>query len=246
MKIRDNLKPTVALVSWLAVSSMPLFAQVATLPAKATRQETVTATAKPTPTTADSPFALASKSLEMNGATKAVPLEVRGSTNGDYILALNDTVQITVFREPDLTTDATVSRDGTIQVPLINDVKVGGMSVKQARDLIRKLYNAEYLVEPQVSVRVTKFADRKFTIIGQVNSPGTYTLDGGESINLIEAIGMAGGFTRIADRGRVVVKRISHGMPETVKVNAKAMAGSGASPMAIKPGDIISVGESWY
>lgn len=241
-----NHKTLVALVVVLVAGSGPAWSQLPAQPAKVIPQETLSTVAKLTPVLTDAAFANASNTIEVNGAPKAEPLAVRGSTSGDYILAANDTVQVTVFREPDLTTDATVSRDGTIQLPLLNDVKVGGLSVKQARESIRRLYNADYLVEPQVSVRVAKFADRKFTIIGQVNSPGTYTLDGGETINLIEAIGMAGGFTRIADRGRVVVKRINRGVPETVKVNAKAMAASGAAPMAIKPGDIISVGESWY
>lgn len=248
MKIYNHLKSSLAPVLWLvmAAGQESLWSQASVSPAKALPQEMATSVPKPNSPAPESPFALASMAIETSGSTKADPLNVRGSTNGDYILALNDSVQVTVFREPDLATEATVSRDGTIQLPLINDVKVGGMSVKQARDLIRRLYNAEYLVEPQVSVRVTKFADRKFTIIGQVNSPGTYTLDGGETINLIEAIGMAGGFTRIANRGKVVVKRISHGSPETLRVNAKAMAASEAAPLVIKPGDIINVGESWY
>ncbi|MDD5200112.1 MAG: polysaccharide export protein [Terrimicrobiaceae bacterium] len=176
----------------------------------------------------------------------AAPAVVR-TTDGDYILSPNDTIEMSVFREPDLTTKATISRDGTVQMPLINDVKVAGLTVKQARDLIRTRYNADYLVEPQVSLAVTQFAERKFTIIGQVKSPGTYTLEGGEPINLIEAIGMAGGFTRIADRGHVVIKRVVGGAEQTLKINANRMAkSSSGAPLEIRAGDIISIGESWF
>jgi polysaccharide export outer membrane protein len=168
------------------------------------------------------------------------------STDGDYILSPSDVVEMTVFREPDLTTKATISRDGTIQLPLVNDVRVGGLTVRQARDLIRKLYDADYLVEPQISLGVTQYADRKFTIIGQVNNPGAYPIKAGERLNLLEAIGMAGGFTRIADRGRVVVKRGSKSGQHIMKVNTKQSATAAAEPLEIRPGDIITVGESWY
>jgi polysaccharide export outer membrane protein len=169
------------------------------------------------------------------------------STDSEYVLAPNDSIEMLVFREPDLTTRATISRDGTVQFPLINDIRIAGMTIKQARNMIRDRYNSDYLVEPQVSLGVTKFADRKFTIIGQVKSPGTYTLSSGEGINLIEAIGMAGGFTRIADKRNVLVKRGYGGAAQTIKVNVKKMTeGSSQAPLEITAGDVISVGESWY
>ncbi len=196
------------------------------------------------PAAAD-PFLQASQVLEDEGKLHGDILTVR-ATDGDYVISSNDTIQMAIFQEPDLSAETIVSRDGSVQLPLINDVKIGGLTVRQARDRIRALYNADFLVEPQISLGVMKFAERKFTIIGQVNSPGTYAITGAESINLIEAIGMAGGFTRIADKGRVVVKREEMGEVKTMKVNAKRMAGSSISPLEVKAGDIISVGESWY
>jgi len=142
------------------------------------------------------------------------------SASGDYVLSPADTVEMTVFHEPDLATKAHIANDGSVQFPLIGELKIGGLAVRDARELIRKRYNADYLVEPQVYLNVTEYAQRKFTILGQVAKPGTYTFPGGEHLSLLEAIGTAGGFTRIADKGAVSVKRTEHGPEQMLKINA--------------------------
>lgn len=154
---------------------------------------------------------------------------------------------MSIFREPDLTTRSRIASDGTVQLPLIGDVKVAGMTVRSAREIIRKRYDADYLVDPQVYLNVINFAQRKFTILGQVNKPGTYEFPGGDSISLLQAVGMSGGFTRTADRGKVIVKRPSkNGGDETIKLNSKKMATEGKGVFNIEPGDVITVGESWF
>ena len=154
---------------------------------------------------------------------------------------------MSIFREPDLTTRSRVASDGTVQLPLIGDVKVAGMTVRSAREIIRKRYDADYLVDPQVYLNVINYAQRKFTILGQVTKPGTYEFPGGDSLSLLQAVGMAGGFTRTADRGKVIIKRPAKGgAEETLKLNAKKMAAEGKGVFNIAPGDVITVGESWF
>jgi polysaccharide export outer membrane protein len=83
--------------------------------------------------------------------------------------------------------------------------------------------------------------------MGQIAKPGSYDLQGGQTIDLLEAIGMAGGFTRIADRGRVLIRRkTSDSGSEIIKANAKRMAEGKIEIIDIKPGDVITIGESWY
>lgn len=169
------------------------------------------------------------------------------SAANDYILTSSDTLEMSIFREPDLTTRSRVASDGTVQLPLIGDVKVAGMTVRSAREIIRKRYDADYLVDPQVYLNVINYAQRKFTILGQVAKPGTYEFPGGDSLSLLQGIGMAGGFTRTADRGKVIVKRPAKGgAEETLKVNAKKMASDGKGVFNLAPGDVITVGESWF
>lgn len=169
------------------------------------------------------------------------------SAANDYILTSSDTLEMSIFREPDLTTRSRVASDGTVQLPLIGDIKVAGMTVRSAREIIRKRYDADYLVDPQVYLNVINYAQRKFTILGQVTKPGTYEFPGGDSLSLLQAVGMAGGFTRTADRGKVIVKRPAKGgAEETLKLNAKKMAAEGKGVFNIAPGDVITVGESWF
>ena len=168
------------------------------------------------------------------------------AAGGDYVLSASDTIELMVFHEPDLTTQTKIGSDGTAQFPLIGELKIGGLAVRDARELIRRRYNADYLVEPQVYLNVVNYAGRKFTILGQVAKPGTYEFPPGEHLNLLEAVGMAGGFTRLADRSGVVVKREAGGSEQTLKVNAKKLTLKDGRPFQLASGDVITVGESWF
>ena len=168
------------------------------------------------------------------------------AAGGDYVLSASDTVEMMVFHEPDLTTQTKIGSDGTAQFPLIGELKIAGLAMRDARELIRRRYNADYLVEPQVYLNVVNYAGRKFTILGQVTKPGTYDFPPGEHLNLLEAVGMAGGFTRLADRSGVVVKREAGGSEQTLKVNAKKLTLKDGKPFQLASGDVITVGESWF
>ena len=168
------------------------------------------------------------------------------SGESDYVLVVGDVVELNVFREPDLTTQATLARDGTVQLPLIREVKLAGLTIRDAREVLRGLYDKQFLVDPQVFLNVVKYAERKFTIMGQVSRPGSYELQGGERMDLLEAIGLAGGFTRIANRGRVIVQRRTGGEVTAIRANAKRMSEGKETPLEIQPGDVITVSESWF
>ena len=169
-----------------------------------------------------------------------------GAANGDYMLKPGDTVEMIIYREPDLTIRSRIGKDGMVQLPLLGEVKLGGLTIRNATTLIRNKYNADYLVEPQIYLNISAYNTRKFTIIGQVGRPGSYEFGGGEELGLLEAIGMAGGFTRIADRGHVLIKRREGDSIKSIKVNAKKLADVGVDQCVIQSGDVINVGESWY
>lgn len=178
-------------------------------------------------------------------STAASSSSSSASASSDYVLASADAVEMTVFHQPDLTTQTRIANDGSVQFPLIGELKIGGLTLRDARELIRKRYNADYLVEPQVYLNVIAYAQRKFTILGQVTTPGTYVIPGGEHLGLLEAVGMAGGFTRIADRGAVVIKRSDHGKEQTIKVNTKKFTTRDGKQFELLPGDVVTVGETW-
>jgi len=169
-----------------------------------------------------------------------------GGASGDYMLQPGDTLELVVYREPDLNMRSKIGKDGMVQLPLLGEVKLAGLALRSASALVRQKYNADYVVEPQIYLNIAAYNPRRFTIIGQVGRPGTYEFAGSESLGMLEAVGMAGGFTRIADRGHVLVKRREGDAVRTIKVNAKKLSETGIDRFELKPGDVINVGESWY
>lgn len=172
---------------------------------------------------------------------------VATTVSGDYILSASDTLEMNIFNEPSLTTQTRVAADGTVQFPLIGEIRVGGMPIREARELIRRKYNADYLVEPQVYLNVIGYRQRHFTVLGQVNRPGTLDFPpGGEHLGLLEAIGLAGGFTRLANQSTVLIKRASPRGDQNLTVNVKKLNAAGSKPFEVASGDVITVKESWY
>ncbi|MFT3867085.1 MAG: polysaccharide biosynthesis/export family protein [Nibricoccus sp.] len=165
----------------------------------------------------------------------------------DYKILSTDVLEIIVFQETDLKTTVRVSNEGTIIFPLIGVVRVGGMTTQQAAQTIRDRLGRGYLVDPQVSVTITEFSKRRFTVLGEVQKPGSYDMPDQREVTLLEAIGMAGGYTRIANPTNVVVMRKTNGDDQTIRLNARRMAsGHKDSAFQVLPGDVITVAQSVF
>jgi protein involved in polysaccharide export with SLBB domain len=94
---------------------------------------------------------------------------------------------------------------------------------------------------------VLEYRKSTFSILGQVMRPGIYEIPEGTHISIVDAILLAGGFTRTAAQNGVKVKRMVKGKPVVFKVKAGSMADSSDMiPFEIEPGDIIKVNESWF
>jgi polysaccharide export outer membrane protein len=160
-----------------------------------------------------------------------------------YRLSPSDVIKIKVFQEDDLTTEGRIGKDGTVTIPLVGVVTLGGKTVEEATGHLRELFGKDYLVNPQVTLSVTEYAKRRFTVLGQVQKPGTYDIPSEESVTLLQAIAMAGGFTRLAVQGKVSVTRILGGK-RTFSVDVKSAANDSATkPIEILPDDTIIVAE---
>jgi len=240
------LRPSTSLL--LAALSAPLFAAPPELPPPRTNADpTTTVPSQFSQSPTGSPFqqpGVSSGNTPSLGADGALPALMAGE--GDYILAPGDTLDLMVYKEPDLSMRSKIARDGRVQLPLLDEVAVAGLSVREAQNRIRDLYNADYLVDPQIYLNIASYVQRKITVIGQVQSPGSYELMGTESLGILEAVGMAGGFTRIADKKNIEVKRKVGGKNEIFKVNSRRQDDEKGGGFKVLPGDIISVGESWY
>jgi polysaccharide export outer membrane protein len=166
------------------------------------------------------------------------------SVDRTYRLAPKDMIEVKVYRQPDLDTRARVAENGTVTMPLLGGVKVGGQTAAEAGGAIRQLLAADYLVDPQVSVAVVEYARRAFTVMGQVQTPGTYEMPPDEQVNVLQAIAMAGGYTRLSAPGKVIVQRMDKGQKRIFRLDAASMAKDDrVTPFEILPGDTITVGE---
>jgi len=170
------------------------------------------------------------------------------SASADYKLMANDLLDFRVFQEPELDSVVRISGDGVAIFPLIGGVSIAGRTVAEAIVLINVRYRDGYLKNPQVSLTIRAYAKKLFTILGQIQKPGAYDMEGNSKVTLLQAIGMAGGYTKIADPSNVTVKRKEGSGDKVLKFNAKRMARGTdeSSSFVIKSGDVISVGESLF
>jgi polysaccharide export outer membrane protein len=153
---------------------------------------------------------------------------------------------VKVFQEDDLTTEMRLGKDGSATFPLLGVINLGGKTVDEAAATIRELLGKDYLVNPQVTLTVTEYAKRRFTVLGQVQKPGSFDIPSEESVTLLQAIAMAGGFSRLAVQSKVTITRTVGGK-KTLTVDVKSAANDpGTKPFEILPSDTIFVAERLF
>ena len=161
----------------------------------------------------------------------------------DYVLGPDDVLQITVYREAEMDREVRISSDGYISFPLIGKVKGEGLIVSELENsLTEKL--KKYLKQPQVTVFIKKYGT--ITVTGQVEKPGSYPLKG--ELTVIEAISLAGGFSKIASKNKVKVMRIDGNKKKVIFVRVADInkRGDKSNDVSLKRGDIIFVPESLF
>lgn len=197
------------------------------------------------PGTAGSQPATASTSR----AASSAPASTGGvSVPAGYILSPNDQVAVEVFGEDDLRINGRLTPEGNLNVPLLGSIHLAGLTPTQAASRLTELYSRDYLVNPKINVTLVSYGSRRFTILGQVGHPGIFEMPptSPEGIDLLEAIAMAGGYTRIAAPERITVRRHSASGDQILKVNAKRFTKGKGGGFRVEPGDAITVGESIF
>ena len=197
-----------------------------------------------------------SAASQPSSPTAALPPAVSAPTSNigvsapaGYILSPNDQVAVEVFGEDDLRANGRLNGEGNLSVPLLGSVHLAGLTLTQAASKLTGFYARDYLVNPKVNVMLVGYAKRRFSVLGQVNRPGSYEMPDGSpgGIDLLEAIAMAGGYTRIAAPERVSVRRQTAGGGDQIfKVNAKRFTRGSGGSFRVEPGDTVTVGESIF
>lgn len=151
----------------------------------------------------------------------------------DYLLGPADKVRVTVYGEPSLSGEFFVTGSGLMSLPLIGEIKAGGMTVGQFQQAVQNALSDGYLKDPRVSAEVLTF--RPFYILGEVEKPGTYPYTSG--LTVLNAVATAGGFTYRADKKNVWIKHNG----ETTE-NKSELTPS----IVVAPGDTIRIGERFF
>ena len=165
-----------------------------------------------------------------------------------YTIGPENVLQIDVYygkEDEELSRKARVSAKGDITFPLLGEVRVGGLTVSGAENLITEMLAKDYFVNPQVSIFIEQYST--VSILGQVEEPGTYEIKG--RLTVVQLISEAGGFTKLAHTNNVWVIRTSpDGTKEKmqVKVNDIINKGKEEDDIQLQQGDIVTVSESFF
>jgi len=157
----------------------------------------------------------------------------------DYKIGPEDLLDISVWKNPELSRTVPVRPDGKVSLPLVNDIQAAGLTPTELRQqLIARL--AEFIPAPEVAVIVREVHSMKVAVVGSVKTPGRYELKSAATV--LEMIALAQGFTDFAARDRVVVLRQENGETTRIPFNyRKVAAGDEQANLVVQPGDIIVV-----
>jgi protein involved in polysaccharide export with SLBB domain len=159
-------------------------------------------------------------------------------------LGIDDVFEVRVFAEPDLSGAYRVSADGTIDYPLVGRISVAGLRSGDIQELIATKLKDGYLKNPQVSLMVKEWNSRKVSVIGQVQKPGPLVYF--PNMTIVDAIAAAGGFTGIASKNAVTLRRESKGAVESHSYPVADISEGRAPNVFLRPGDILVVEERLF
>jgi polysaccharide export outer membrane protein len=175
------------------------------------------------------------------------PESTPGAVSADYVIGPGDTLQVFVWRNPDLTTTVPVRPDGKISTPLVEDmVAVGKTPTELARDIEKAL--AVYVKSPQVNVIVTQPASAfsQVKVIGQVKTPQALAYRDGMTV--LDAVLAVGGLGQFAAGNRARIIRTEKGKQQEIKIRLDALVNDGdmKQNVPLQPGDVLVVPETHF
>ena len=160
---------------------------------------------------------------------------------GDYRIGPKDVLEIRVFEIPELNQERRVSDSGAIDLPLLGQVNVSGMTATQIKSRLESLLTSKYVNRADVSVAVKEYANNPVSIVGAVQKPGPLNVSGNWS--LLQAISAAGGLTQQAGRKIQVLRRAANGLSDTLEIKVEDLYGGATSTwnIPIYPSDVVNV-----
>jgi polysaccharide export outer membrane protein len=166
---------------------------------------------------------------------------VRQSAEGT-LLGPGDVFEVRVYREPDLSGVFQVAPDGTVDFPLLGNLRIEGLTSSQTAATLRGRLADGLLRDPFVTVQVKEFQSKRIYVLGQVERPGTFRYE--EGMSVVQAVTLAGGFTKTSRPNATVVTRIVNGAETRSEVPVEDISRGRQKNFYLRPGDIVFVPES--
>jgi polysaccharide export outer membrane protein len=170
-----------------------------------------------------------------------------------YNIRATDKLRITIFQEDDLSTISRVDAKGTVNLPLVGEIRVRGLTLSQAERAIENAYkDGRFLRKPEVTVAVDDYAPREVSIQGQVKNPGRYPLPIESTMSVLDLVTKAGGFTDTALGTGVRITRIlpdgstrviTLDVESLIKGRSDAKTNGENNALLLEPDDIVYVPE---
>jgi polysaccharide export outer membrane protein len=161
------------------------------------------------------------------------------AATADYQIGPEDVLDISVWKNPELSRKVPVRPDGKVSLPLVNDIQAAGLTPTELRQQLTTRL-AEFVPTPEVAVIVQEVQSLKVAIVGAVKTPGRFMLKSPATV--LECLALAQGLTEFAARERIVVLRQNGATTTRIPFNYRKVAdGSDQENFFVKPGDIIVV-----
>lgn len=162
----------------------------------------------------------------------------RDGVPGEYRIGPEDVLDVVVWNNAAISRTVPVRPDGRISLPLLNDVRAGGLTPMELRELLVKAL-VEYMPTPEVSVIIREVHSFKVSVIGEIKTPGRYEVKSRATV--LDILAQAGGFTEFASRARIVVLRSEAGKLRRVAFNYNRVVSGEQENFFLQPGDIVVV-----
>jgi polysaccharide export outer membrane protein len=162
------------------------------------------------------------------------------TTDLAYVIGEEDVLNVSVWKDPEVSRTVPVRPDGKISLPLINDMQAAGLSPAQLGMAITEKLR-KFMTDPQVTVIVTQINSRRVYIMGEVNRPGAFPLL--PNMTVLQALSSAGGFTQFANLKGIYVLRSEDGKQNRFSFSYKDVIKGQRTEqnIVLKPGDTIVV-----
>lgn len=174
-------------------------------------------------------------------AVAAAATALAAPPDATYTVKPGDVLQVSVWKEPELQGPVLVQPDGRFSFPLAGQVDANGRTVAQLQQQISARL-AHYITDPVVTVSLTQVNGNKVYVLGQVQKPGAFVVN--PSVNVMQAISMAGGTTPFAALGSIkILRRTASGGQEAMPFNYNDVAhGNDLSQnITLQAGDVVVV-----